>query len=90
MQLPEDKNPISVVYIYADGSKYECANVEGMIKNLASASMMLWSHSIPMKTIEWVKIEDKPLDIPMGVSQWRNHGMKWSYDKYFKIKWPKN
>ena len=35
------------------------------------------------KTIE---IND---EIPMGVSQWKNHGIKNGYDKYFKIVWTK-
>jgi hypothetical protein len=42
-----------------------------------------------MEPVDWEKLAE-PLEIPMGVSQWRNHGIKWSYDKYFKIKWPKN
>jgi hypothetical protein len=36
-------------------------------------------------------------DPPMGVSQWRNHGKKYGYDKFFErqfkekiIKWAKN
>ena len=29
--------------------------------------------------------EYKNLDIPMGVSQWRNHGEKWHYDDFFKV-----
>lgn len=24
---------------------------------------------------------------PMGVSQWKNHGIKFGYDKYFNINW---
>lgn len=27
--------------------------------------------------------------IPMGVTQWKEHGKKNSYDKYFNIIWPK-
>jgi hypothetical protein len=27
--------------------------------------------------------------VPMGVSEWREHGIKYGYDQYFKIKWPK-
>jgi hypothetical protein len=27
--------------------------------------------------------------LPMGVSQWREHGKKYKYDKYYQIKWPK-
>lgn len=25
---------------------------------------------------------------PMGVSQWRNHGIAYGYDKFFNIEWP--
>lgn len=32
---------------------------------------------------EYKKVLD---NLPMGVSQWRNHGEKWGYDKYFKDK----
>ena len=27
---------------------------------------------------------------PMGVSQWKNHGIKYGYDKYFGIEWDRN
>ena len=29
-------------------------------------------------------VEDELKDIPMGVSQWRNHGKKWGYWEFFK------
>lgn len=27
-------------------------------------------------------------EVGMGVSQWREHGIRFQYDKYFKIVWP--
>ncbi len=30
--------------------------------------------------------KEKPQDIPMGVSQWRAHGKKYGYDKFFEDK----
>lgn len=29
--------------------------------------------------------EVKKIEIPMGVSEWKNHGIKYQYDKYFGI-----
>ena len=29
-----------------------------------------------------------PVEPPMGVSQWKTHGILYGYDKYFKIEWP--
>jgi hypothetical protein len=88
MQLPEDIKPVSVIYVYANGDRYECLDVKNMLKNLSASGALAWSHGLAMDPVEWVKIPE-PLEYPMGVSQWRNHGIKWGYDKFFKLIWPK-
>lgn len=30
--------------------------------------------------------QEKADDLPMGLSNWINHGKKWGYDKYFNEK----
>ncbi len=43
------------------------------------------------KWIEYLpygSLKDLFIDIPMGISQWSNHGIKHGYDKFFGIKWP--
>ena len=89
MQLPDDIKPISIIYVYKDGSRYECLDVDNYQKNLSVAGALTWSHGVKMEPVNWEKLAE-PLEIPMGVSQWMNHGIKWSYDKFFKIIWPKN
>ena len=35
-----------------------------------------------------LEIQTEIPEVPLGVSQWKEHGIKYGYDKYFKIKWP--
>ena len=42
-------------------------------------------NGVTLSNVEKVKsiLEEPEEEIPMGVSQWRNHGKKFGYDKYF-------
>ena len=53
---------------------------------------------IDVENLSQISYDDEPhhvtevsnmVDPPMGVSQWREHGIKYHYDEYFNIKWPK-
>ena len=39
---------------------------------------------------DWGKMITPVEKISLGCSQWKLHGIKYGYDKYFNIKWPKD